>query len=89
MNLEWTVQLTSEPGREDGEISIQRKEVKVADFVSLPAPGFETGPKSRGRQLVLLLPIEVYNADKGALGKLARVVHWWNPGTPAMCKLVK
>lgn len=88
MNLQWTIQLTSEPGSEDGEISIQREELEAAGFVSLPALGFETGPNPLGRQLILLLPSEEYDIDKGAPVGLALGVYWWNPATPAMCELV-
>ena len=40
------------------------------------------------RQLVLTLPTEKYDMERGALVGVARGIQWWDPGMPVHCKIV-
>ncbi|CAB1110204.1 unnamed protein product [Ectocarpus sp. CCAP 1310/34] len=46
------------------------------------------GPRPQDRQLVMVLPTERFDLEKGATVGIARAVMWWTPGTPVYCKLV-
>ena len=49
-------------------------------FTSIIVKGFATGPMPQDRQLVLTLPTENYDMERGALVGVARGIQWWDLG---------
>ena len=88
MTLQWLVRLTSEQRGGNDSDPNQSGQIEIPGYVSRSVQGRVSGPRPQGQQLVLLLPVEKYDLDKGALVGLARGVQWWRPGTPVTCKLV-
>lgn len=64
------------------------KEVKVGGFVSVQTEAFVMGPQPQDRQLVLVIPTQLYDMELGAELGIARGVQWWYPGNPLQCKVV-
>ena len=65
-----------------------RTPLELPGFVSTTVEGRTKGPLSQVRQLVLILPTENYDLEKGAVLGVARGIQWWEPGTPLLCKVV-
>ena len=60
----------------------------VPGFTSIAVETAAVGPQPQDRQLVLMLPTERFNLEKGALVGVARAVLWWLPGSLVYCKVV-
>ena len=78
--LQWDVRLV-----DDTEIKEPRL---LPGFTSIIVEFFATGPMPQDRQLVLTLPTEKYDMERGALVGVARGIQWWDPGMPVRCKIV-
>ena len=78
--LQWDVRLV-----DDTEIKEPRL---LPGFTSIIVECFATGPMPQDRQLVLTLPTEKYDMERGALVRVARGTQWWDPGMPVHCKIV-
>ena len=60
----------------------------VEGFTTRAVEAAAVGPQPRDRQLVMVLPIERFDLEQGAVVGVARGVMWWVPGSPVYCKLV-
>ena len=60
----------------------------VPGFTSIAVETAAVGPQPQHRQLVLMLPTERFDLEKGALVGVARALLWWLPGSPVYCKVV-
>ena len=78
--LQWNVRLV-----DDTELKEPRR---LPGFTSIIVECFATGPMPQDRQLVLILPTEKYDMERGALVGVARGIQWWDPGMPVHCKIV-
>ena len=78
--LQWDVRLV-----DDTKMKEPRP---LPGFTSIIVEYFATGPMPQDRQLVLTLPTEKYDMERGALVGVARGIQRWDPGMPVHCKIV-
>ena len=60
----------------------------VPGFVSKMVECSVTGPMPQNKQLVIVLPVEKLDMEKGAVLEVARGVQWWERNTPIYVKVV-
>lgn len=60
----------------------------VEGFTSIAMKAAAVGPQPQDPQLVLMLPTERFDLEKGTLVGVARAVLWGLPGSPLYCKLM-
>ena len=77
--LQWDVRLV-----DDTEIKEPRP---LPGFTSIIVECFATGPMPQDWQLVLTLPTEKNDMERGAMVGVARGIQWWDPGMPVHCKI--
>ena len=60
----------------------------VRGFTNVAVEGAALGVQPQDRQLVMVLPTEKYDLNKGAQVGVAKSVMWWTPGSPVYVKVV-
>lgn len=57
-------------------------------LISVQIYAFVRGVQPQKRQLVMVVPVQKYDMEKGVLLEVARGVQWWYPGNLLQCKVV-